>query len=282
VRTKEMAGTTTNEPHRRLTLAYSPCPNDTFIFYGIASGRLTLDGAAFDIAHEDVETLNRAALKGTFDITKLSCHAYLLVRDRYHLLSAGAALGYGCGPILVAREPIDPRSLGAHRVAVPGELTTAHLLLRLFAPEAGDKVFWRYDRIIDGVKAGEADCGVIIHEDRFVYEAAGLHKVADLGEWWEQETGAPIPLGCIAMRRELADLYAEAFDRLVQQSIGMARRDRAAALPYIRSHAQQMAGDVLDKHIAMFVNNSSVDLGEPGRAAVSKLEKLARQAGVIS
>jgi 1,4-dihydroxy-6-naphthoate synthase len=277
-----MAGTTTNEPHRRLTLAYSPCPNDTFIFFGLASGRLTLDGAALDIAHEDVETLNRAALSETFDITKLSFHAYLLVRDRYHLLSAGAALGHGCGPILVAKGPLDPRSLGSCRVAVPGELTTAHLLLRLFAPEVRDRVFWRYDRIIEGVKSGEADVGVIIHEDRFVYEAAGLHKVADLGEWWEQETGAPIPLGCIAMKQALADRYGEAFDDLVRQSIGMARRDPEAALPYIRAHAQQMAEDVLDQHIAMFVNDQSMDLGASGRAAVSKLEALARQAGVIS
>ncbi len=265
----------------RLSLAYSPCPNDTFIFHGIASGALTLDGAALEVVHEDVETLNRAALAATFDITKLSFHAYLLVRERYHLLSAGAALGYGCGPLIVALTPLSPAALRTCRIAVPGELTTAHLLLRLFAPEAADKVFARYDSIIDMVRSGAADCGVIIHEDRFVYEAAGLAKVADLGEWWEAETGAPIPLGGIAMRRELAAAYGDPFDALVRRSIRRARRDPEAAMPYILSHAQQLHPRVIAQHIAAFVNDRSTALGAEGRKAVAELERLARRAGVI-
>jgi 1,4-dihydroxy-6-naphthoate synthase len=277
-----MTGDTKKNQHRALTLAFSPCPNDTFIFHGIASGRLRLPGVEFDITLGDVEALNRAALNGVHDITKLSFHAYLLVRDRYRLLNAGAALGFGCGPVVVAKRPVDRGALAGCSVAVPGELTTAHLLLRLFAPEARNKRFVRYDRVIELVQSGEVECGVIIHEDRFVYPRAGLLEIADLGDWWEKETAAPVPLGCIAMREELAEELGEAFDNLVRQSIALAKTDPETALPYIRAHARQMERDVLDRHIATFVNESSLDLGQEGRRALSKLEAMALKAGVIS
>lgn len=264
-----------------VNLAISPCPNDTFIFCGIATGRLRLDDVDFRVFHHDVETLNQAALEGLYDITKLSFHAWLRVKERYALLETGAALGYGCGPLLVASREMAPSELSSCRVAVPGELTTAHLLLRLHSPGATNKVFVRYDEIVPMVRSGEVDCGVIIHEDRFAYAAFGLHLLVDLGAWWEEKTGAPIPLGCIAMRRELADTLAGPFDELVRRSIAFSREDMAPALPYIREHARQMDGAVLEQHIATFVNESSMDLGEDGRRAVAALERLARDAGVI-
>ncbi len=264
-----------------IQLAISPCPNDTFIFYGIASGRLRLDGVDFTIFHHDVETLNRAALGGRYDISKLSFHAWLRVREQYALLQTGAALGYGCGPLLVTSREMDPSRISSCRIAVPGELTTAHLLLRLHSPGAARKVFVRYDEIIPMVASGDVDCGVIIHEDRFTYERAGLKLLVDLGAWWEERTGAPLPLGCIAIRRELAPSLAGPFDDLVRHSIALSRKDISPVLPYIREHAQQMDAAVLEQHIATFVNESSVDLGEDGRRAVAALETLARDAGVI-
>jgi 1,4-dihydroxy-6-naphthoate synthase len=262
-------------------LAFSPCPNDTFIFHALASGRLSLEGRELRISLHDVETLNRAALKGTFDITKLSFHAYLHVRDQYHLLQTGAALGYGFGPLLVSSKPLSQDDLPSCRIAVPGDLTTAHLLLRLYCPRAEQKVFVRYDDIIPEVASGRADCGVIIHEDRFVYRERGLVKIVDLGEWWEQETGAPVPLGCVAMRRSLASDLADAFDDTVRESIRLAREAPDTALPFIRAHAQEMDRRVLEQHIATFVNDFSANLGAAGIAAVRALEEMARGAGVI-
>ena len=267
---------------KHLTLAISPCPNDTFIFHALANRTLTLPDAEIDTAFEDVETLNQAALRGVYDISKLSFHAYLLVEKAYRLLRTGAALGYGCGPLLVSRERISPSEVNALSVLVPGELTTAHLLLRLFAPTLKRKRFVRYDKVLPMLLDGEADAGVIIHEDRFVYASKGLFKVTDLGSWWEAETGAPIPLGCIAMRRELADTYADRFDALVRKSIEAARSRPESVLPFIRAHAQQMDEIVLEKHIATFVNEYSFDLGAEGDSAIAALIDRGRRAGIVS
>ena len=264
-----------------LTLAYSPCPNDTFMFHAIASGQVAFPDESLAIELHDVETLNRWAARGRFDITKLSFHAWLLHRERYALLRSGAALGYRCGPLLVAARPLSRADLTRCRVAVPGELTTAHLLLRLWQPAAADRVFLPYDRIQEAVLAGEADCGVLIHEGRFTFESAGLVAVADLGEWWEGRTGLPIPLGCIGIRRELGRERRQRVESLLSESIAHAQADRGAALPYMTEHAAELDVAVLWRHVDTFVNAFSLDLGEQGRAAVVRLEQMARAAGVI-
>ena len=266
----------------KLRMAYSPCPNDALLFYGVASGRLAPHG--FDVsAHlHDVETLNRLALDATYDVTKLSFHAYLLVREQYQLLNTGAALGFGCGPLLVARRPLTRADLPNCRVAVPGELTTAHLLLRLWAPEVQHKQFVPYDRVMDLVRSGEVDCGILIHESRFVYREAGLTCVQDLGAWWEERTGQPIPLGCIAARKSLGARTIAAFDARLRETVLQTRAHPEEAAVYIREHAIETDEQVLQQHIRMFVTDFSVDLGPTGHAAVATLEKLARRAGVIA
>jgi len=252
------------------------------MFHGVASGRLRLPAAEAEVHLHDVETLNRLAMSGTFDVTKASFHAYLLVREAYQLLPVAAALGFGCGPLVVTKGEIERDDLPHCRIAVPGELTTAHLLLRLWAPEAGDKVFVPYDRVMGMVANGTADAGVIIHEGRFVYEREGLKRLVDLGAWWEQQTSLPIPLGCILARRGLGDDLIREIETLLRESIANAIAHPEATYGYVREHAQEIDDDVLDKHIKTFVNEYSLDLGESGRAAVAKLETMAREAGVIT
>jgi 1,4-dihydroxy-6-naphthoate synthase len=265
----------------KLSIAYSPCPNDTFMFHDVAAGRLKLPGVEFETHLHDVETLNRMALEAAFDVTKLSFHAYLLVREEYRMLRVGAALGYGCGPVIVAREHIEPADLPRRRLAVPGELTTAHLLLRLWAPQARNKVFARYDRIMDLVASGEADAGVIIHEGRFVFEQAGLCLLVDLGEWWQEQTSLPIPLGCIAARRALGEQTVGDFEAMLRKAIESSLAHPERTSDYVRRHAREMDEGVLSRHIETFVNEFSLDLGEEGAKAVEKLHELARGAGII-
>ena len=265
----------------QLTMAYSPCPNDTLMFHDVAAGGLAAGGYEVSVQLHDVETLNRLALAATYDVTKLSFHAYLLVREHYQLLTAGAALGFGCGPLLVARTPIAAADLSGCSVAIPGELTTAHLLLRLWAPAVQRKRFVRYDEVMDLVACGAVDCGLLIHESRFVYAQAGLTCVADLGQWWESRTGQPIPLGGIVARRTLGPATITALDDLLRQGIRRARANPAVAADYIRRHARETDEAVLQQHIAMFVSDYSENLGPLGLEAVATLERLAREAGVI-
>ncbi len=264
-----------------LSMAYSPCPNDTSMFHDIAAGHYSRQGYAVSTHLHDVETLNRLALSHTYDITKISFHTYLLVREHYQLLNTGAALGFGCGPLLVSRTPIAPAELARCRIAVPGELTTAHLLLRLWAPEARLKIFTTYDRVMELVRTGEADCGILIHESRFVYQQAGLTCLVDLGQWWEQETGQPIPLGGIVARKTLGDAVITGFEALLRQSIIRSRAHPEASATYVREHALERDETVVKKHIEMFVTDFSVDLGEAGHKAIAVLESMARKAGVI-
>ncbi len=265
----------------KLSVAYSPCPNDTFMFHDVATGRLQLPGVDVEIHLHDVETLNRMALEAAFDVTKLSFHAYLLVRGEYRMLSVGAALGYGCGPVIVAREDIGPADLPRCRLAVPGELTTAHLLLRLWAPQAANKVFARYDRIMDLVASGEVDAGVIIHEGRFVFRQAGLRLLVDLGQWWQERTSLPIPLGCIAARRSLGEQTARDFEALLRKAIRNSLAHPERTRDYVRRHAREMDEAVLAEHIRTFVNDFSLDLGDEGTRAIERLHELARGAGII-
>ena len=270
----------------KLSVAYSPCPNDTFSFFGLAEGRVELPSDGFggtpelDIRLHDVETLNRMAFDRVYDVTKLSFHAWLQVKADYRLLRVGAALGRGCGPLVVVRAASDPSRPSLGRVAIPGEHTTAHLLLRLWAPQARDRVFAPYDRIMGMVASGEVDAGVIIHEGRFVYRQRGLACLVDLGDWWESQTGLPIPLGCLAARETLGAERIAACEEMIGRSLRFALDNPTAPLPYVRQHAQELDDDVIRQHIELYVNDYSLDLGETGRAAVAALETLARRAGI--
>jgi 1,4-dihydroxy-6-naphthoate synthase len=264
-----------------LTLGYSPCPNDTFIFHALVKGHIALSGIRLKESLHDVETLNQMAMAAELDVTKLSFFAWLKVKDRYRLLNSGAALGYGCGPVMVAAKPFALSDIASARIALPGRFTTAHLLLRLWAPQALDRIFVPYDRIIEYLAAGKADCGVIIHESRFTYAESGCVLLLDLGAWWERQTGLPIPLGCIAAKRSLPEAIAGQIETAIGRSLEFARQHPALAMPYIREHAREMDICVLQKHIDTFVNDFSLDLGKTGRAAVAALEEMAASKGVL-
>jgi 1,4-dihydroxy-6-naphthoate synthase len=251
------------------------------MFHDVAAGGLPGAGYEISVHMHDIETLNRMALAGVYDISKISFHAWLLARGEYRLLKVGAALGFGCGPVLVSRRPIDPAEVCRCRVAVPGELTTAHLLLRLWAPAVRDKIFVPYDQIMDAVLAGEADCGLLIHESRFVYRQAGLVCVADLGQWWEERTGQPIPLGAVVARQSLGEHVCAELETLLGQAIRHSRACPEGTADYVHQNAREADLSVQKQHIEMFVTDFSLDLGETGRAAIVALERLAREAGVI-
>lgn len=251
------------------------------MFHDLAAGDLTLSGRRIEVQLHDVETLNRMALGGAFDVTKVSFHTYLLVRNQYQLLSVGAALGFGCGPVVVSRGDIDASRIAGAKVAVPGKLTTAHLLMELWEPRITDKVFVRYDKVMDMVASGQVDAGVIIHEGRFVYEQAGLKLLADLGLWWQEQTQLPIPLGGIVARKSLgADTIAR-FEAMLKKAIGNSMANPDATRKYVLKHAAEMDSDVLDEHIKAFVNDYSLDLGAEGQAAVAEMQKRAEAAGII-
>ncbi len=266
---------------RKISLGFSPCPNDTFIFDALVNGRVSLPGCALRAVLHDVETLNQMAFDQVLDVTKLSFYAWLKVQANYRLLASGGALGYGCGPLVIARKPLRREDMSGCRIVLPGQWTTAHLLLQLWAPEARQRRFVPYDRIFAALDAGEADCGVIIHESRFTFQAAGFQAVVDLGAWWEAETGLPIPLGCIAAHRRVPKDLLPQLEEKIRNSIEAARQDPQSALPYIRAHAQEMTIEVLRAHIDTFVNDFSRDLGTTGRKAIETLAARAQQAGLL-
>lgn len=266
---------------RTLSLGFSPCPNDTFIFHGLVHGIVRAEGLDFAPRLEDVETLNRLAAEAVLDVTKISYGAIPhLVRD-YALLRSGGALGRGCGPLVVARESIDPSELASRRIAIPGRNTTANLLLRLFTPDAPAGEECVYSDIMPAVARGEVDAGLIIHESRFTYADHGLVKVVDLGEWWEQETGLPIPLGGILARRDLGETMIRAIDDALRRSVERAFANPAASRDYVRAHAQELDDAVMQQHIDLYVNHFSIDLGEEGERAIHELFARARRAGII-
>ena len=267
----------------KLTLAFSPCPNDCFIFDAMVHNRIDLEGLEFVVRLGDVEALNTAAFAEEVAITKLSFHAYAYCADRYVLLDAGSALGRNCGPLLISRRPItvDEAAAGALRIAIPGKYTTANVLLGYAFPRAQDKTELLFSDIEGAVLDGRYDAGLIIHENRFTYEAKGLKKIIDLGEYWESTTGAPIPLGGIVIRRSLPDIIKQKVNRVIRRSVEYAFAHREASLPYVRAHAQEMSEEVMYKHIDLYVNEYSVDLGPEGRRAVELLFEKARATGVI-
>jgi 1,4-dihydroxy-6-naphthoate synthase len=266
-----------------LSLGFSPCPNDCFMFDAIVHGRIDLEGLEFAPRLADVEALNKAAFAGEADVTKLSYHAYAFCTGDYVLLDAGSALGRNCGPLLISKRAIAPEEVasGGLRLAIPGKFTTANFLLGLAFPTARDKTALVFSEIESALLSERFDAGLIIHENRFTYADKGLKKIIDLGEYWEGETGAPIPLGGIVIKRTLPDEVKQRVNRVLRRSVEYAFAHRTASLDYVRAHAQEMSEDVMYRHIDLYVNEYSVDLGTEGRRAVELLFAKAGETGIV-
>lgn len=267
----------------KLSLGFSPCPNDCFMFDAIVNRRIDLEDLEFSIRMADVEALNKAAFAGQADVTKLSYHAYAYCTRDYVLLDAGSALGRNCGPLLISKRsiPLDEVAAGTLAIAIPGRYTTANFLLGLAFPVALNRTELLFSDIETAVLDGRFDAGLIIHENRFTYAAKGLKKIIDLGEFWEGETGAPIPLGGIVVSRSLPGEVQRAVNRVLRRSVEYAFAHRAASLPFVREHAQEMSEDVMYRHIDLYVNQYSVDLGVEGKRAVELLFERAAATGII-
>lgn len=261
-----------------MELGYSFCPNDTFIFYALVHGKVPTPFPVTETL-EDVETLNRWAFEGRLPLTKISYAAYGRLRERYVALRSGGALGRGVGPLLVARAPVD--NLVDKRIAIPGTNTTAFMLLSLYGT-GFFPVEMRYDRILPAVQSGQVDAGLIIHESRFTYPRYGLVKLLDLGEWWEAETGLPIPLGAILARRDLGEAAIRSLDRAVRSSLEYAYAHPEETLAYIKQYAQELEDEVIWAHIHTYVNEFSLDVGEEGERAVAELFRRAEARGLIA
>jgi len=264
---------------QRYELGISPCPNDTYIFHAIANSRIELPFAV-DMFMADVEQLNARARKADIAFTKLSVAAVVDAMDNYILLRAGGALGYGCGPIMVARENTCVSAIADQRLAIPGRMTTANMLLSLHGVHKGERVEMVFDEVMPAVAVGDVAAGVVIHEGRFTYKEYGLEKLFDLGKWWEDTTSLPIPLGAIAVRRDLGMDTALALEDAIRRSLRFVMDNPADARAYIKQHAQEMDDTVIDQHIATFVNNFSMELGDAGEDAIRiLLEKAFEIAG---
>ena len=271
----------------KLTLGFSPCPNDTFIFDALIHHKIDTEGLDFEVFYDDVETLNQKAMHGKLDITKLSYHAFAYVADKYVLLDAGSALGFGVGPLLICND--DPERLISNlksqisnlKIGIPGKYTTANFLLGLAFPNATNKVELVFSEIEDAVLDGIIDVGLIIHENRFTYQNKGLKKIIDLGDYWEKQTGCAIPLGGIVANRKLPLEVQHKVNRVIRRSVEFAFENPKSGLEFIRSHAQEMSEEVMYKHIELYVNKFSVDLGAEGKKAVKLLFDTALEKHII-
>lgn len=267
----------------RFRFGFSPCPNDTFAFWAAVHGQVD-SPVRFDPELADIETLNERAVDGhdAPEVTKLSLPALARCIDRYAVLSSGAALGFGCGPLVVCGDAaMTLQDLGEARVAIPGHHTTANLLMASLLPSAKEVSAMRFDEIMPAVASGACDAGLVIHESRFTYQEHGLRELADLGVLWEQETNGPLPLGVICARRDLDDEAFVAIERALRDSVRLARAEPERPRAWIREHAQEMADDVCDQHVALYVNDFSEDLGDAGRAAIDELLRRGRAAGLL-
>lgn len=265
---------------RRITVAHSPDSDDAFMFYGLATNKLETDGLKFEHTLKDIQSLNEDARNGVFDVTAISFHAYAYVTDKYVLLPHGASIGDNYGPIVVAREPREADDIGAMKIAVPGELTSAYLALRIFNNDF-QHVVVPFDDIIDTVKRGEADAGLLIHEGQLFYNQLGLHKVLDLGEWWNEKTGLPLPMGGNAIRRDLGADLIQQVSKHLHASILYSMENREDALAYAMQFARDMQPELADRFVAMWVNDLTLDYGLRGREAVKKLLGEGHKAGII-
>jgi 1,4-dihydroxy-6-naphthoate synthase len=264
---------------KKLTIGFSPCPNDTFIFDALVNRKIDTGEFLFEPILEDVETLNQWALQGKLNVSKISYGLLPLVHQQYQLLNAGSALGKGVGPLLISRkaDPDFASKMNSYRVAIPGEHTTAHLLFSLAFPTVTEKKFMVFSNIENAVLKGEVDCGVIIHESRFTYQQKGLHKWLDLGDYWEKKTGVPIPLGGIVMDKKFGIADISKVDALIRRSLEYSYENYPHLSNYVKEHAQEMEEEVMRKHIDLYVNNFSLDLGDEGREAIAVLMGASRQ-----
>ncbi len=264
-----------------LSLAISSCPNDTFIFDAIIHERIDLEGLKFRYSLHDVQHLNEMAMNGGADMIKVSFYTYLMLQHNYVLLDSGSALGFGNGPLVIARRPIAPGEMKDMTVALPGKYTTAHMLFSIAVPQVKSKVFMVFHEIEEAILSGKVDAGVIIHENRFTYEQKGLRKVMDLGNYWETLTGSPIPLGGIIARKGLGYNIINKLNRIMHRSVAYARQHPAEALDFVRAYAQEMEPSVMEKHIELYVNENTLSLGTGGKVAIAKLQTMALERGLI-
>jgi 1,4-dihydroxy-6-naphthoate synthase len=269
----------------KLTLGFSPCPNDTFIFDALIHHKIDTEGLEFEVSFDDVETLNQKALNGVLDLSKLSFHAFAHVAEQYALLDAGSALGFGVGPLLICKDEkfLDPANLERLNpsIAIPGVLTTANFLLGIAYPNLNNKVLKVFSDIEASLQTDQVDLGLIIHENRFTYADKGLHKIVDLGNFWETLTGCAIPLGGIVVNRKLDLETQQKVNRVLKKSVAYAFANPKSGLDFIREHAQEMEEAVMYKHIDLYVNQYSLDLGIEGRKAIDILFEMAESKGMI-
>lgn len=263
-----------------ITLGYTPCPNDTFIFTAWTERHLA-DAMPVRLRMDDIDTLNRLAADERLDVLKVSFHAFGFLRDKYCLLHSGGALGRGCGPLIVAKEPWTRAELAGKHIAIPGERTTAALLLRLYAPELDRLSVMPFHRILSATADGTVDAGLIIHESRFTFPSYGLHQVVDLGEWWEDYTGYAIPLGGIVARRGLGEEIVHVVDQTLATSVRYAHTYPNAVWDTVRRHAQEMDDHVIRQHIDLYVNGFTQDYGPEGESAIHHLFQMAEGLGIL-
>jgi 1,4-dihydroxy-6-naphthoate synthase len=263
-----------------LRLAHSPDSDDAFMFYALATGKVRLPGVKFTHILSDIESLNRAAKLETYDITAVSFYGYAFVADKYVLLDCGASFGEGYGPVVIASHPIKKNELAGRKIAIPGELTTSYLALKLFEPNV-ETVTMPFDKILGAVQSKEVEAGLLIHEGQLLFSQVGLHKVVDLGQWWQETTGLPLPLGANAIRRTLGPDLGRQVARIIRESISYAMEHRESALEYALQFARDMDPDLADKFIGMYVNRWTLDYGEEGRRAVRELLARGAAAGLV-
>lgn len=266
----------------KLTLGFSTCPNDTFIFDAMIHSKVDTEGLEFDVVMADVEELNRGAFEGSIDITKLSYHAYAYIADSYKLLTSGSALGRGNGPLLISKHKIYPDEVNDLKVAIPGKNTTGNLLFGIFYPNITDKPEYLFSDIEEAILDGEVDAGVIIHENRFTYQKKGLRKIVDLGEKWEEKTKSPIPLGGIVVHRRLSNEVQQKVNRVLKRSLQFAFENPDSSYSFVKQYAQEMEEEVMRNHIKLYVNEFSLDLGVEGKEAIKTLYREAIKNGVFS
>jgi 1,4-dihydroxy-6-naphthoate synthase len=265
----------------KLTLGFSPCPNDTFIFDAMVHGRIDTEGLEFEYFLADVEELNKKAFAAETDITKMSYYAYAYVAENYLILDSGSALGHRNGPLLISKHSIGTSEMADKRIAIPGKFTTANLLFSIAWPEAKNKIEYLFSDIDRALLNDEVDAGLIIHETRFTYKKKGLHKLADMGEFWEGLTGLPIPLGAIVIKRDIPEDIALKVNRIIRRSLDYAYRDSFASYDFVAGNAKEMDSTVMNNHIKLYVNEYSLDLGSKGKEAIKKLFSIASEKEVI-
>jgi 1,4-dihydroxy-6-naphthoate synthase len=265
----------------KLTLGFSPCPNDTFIFDAMVHGRIDTEGLKFEYLLADVEELNRRAFTSDLDITKMSYYAYAYAAQNYLILDSGSALGHRNGPLLISKKKIDPSEISGARIAIPGKYTTANMLFSIAWPDAQNKTEYLFSDIERAILNDEVDAGLIIHETRFTYNKKGLLKVADMGEYWEKLTGLPIPLGTIVINRRVPAQTALKVNRIIRRSLEYAYHDSIASYDFVVSNAKEMDSAVMNNHIKLFVNKFTLNLGKEGRKAITELFKIADEKGII-